>query len=54
MLFSNIFVLLDYTIQYFVNNFTCIFYTLDTLNTKYLFFTGYYDLLVDISEGFGI
>jgi hypothetical protein len=54
MLFSNISLLLDYTLQYVLSNFTCIFYTLDTLNIKYLFFSGYYDLLVDISEGFGI
>lgn len=54
MLFSNISLLLDYTLQYVLTNFTCVFYTLDTLNIKYLFFSGYYDLLVDISEGFGI
>jgi len=54
MLFSDVSLLLDYTLQYSLSNFSCLFYGLDTLSMKYLFFAGYYDLLVDISEGFGI
>ena len=54
MLFFDVSLLLDYTLQYSLSNFSCLFYGLDTLSMKYLFFAGYYDLLVDISEGFGI
>ena len=54
MLFSNLSLLLDYTANYPLCNANSLSYGLDALNTVYLLLSGYYDLLVDISEGFGI
>lgn len=54
MLSFDFLLLLDWTTKYFLDNLTCLFYGLDVLSNKYLLFAGYYDLLVDISESFGI
>ena len=54
MLLYNIYLTLLYVLLYLQENFTCLLYGLDILLTKYLFLISYYDLLVDISEGFGV
>ena len=54
MLSFDFLLLLDWTNQYFLDNSLCLFYGLDVLNNKYLIFSGYYDLLSDISESFGV
>jgi hypothetical protein len=43
-----------HTYNYFFENLTCLTYGLEILVYKYLINFTYYDLLVDISESFGI
>ena len=42
------------TVQYITENLSCLTYAGDVIVNKYLIYTSYYDLLVDISEGFGV
>ena len=41
-------------IKYLADNLSCLSYAGDVVVSKYLIYTSYYDLLVDISEGFGV
>ena len=41
-------------IKYLIDNLSCLSYAGDVVVSKYLIYTSYYDLLVDISEGFGV
>jgi hypothetical protein len=46
--------LLTNVTKYFSDNLSCLSYAGDVIVSKYLIYTSYYDLLVDISEGFGV
>jgi hypothetical protein len=46
--------LLQHTVNYLIENLSCMLYGADVLVTRCAFFTSYHDLLTDISEAFGV
>ena len=53
-MFSYFSVLVSHFFQYLVENLKSLMYGLEIITHKHLIHISYYDLLVDISEGFGV
>jgi hypothetical protein len=53
-MFSYFSALISHFFQYFIENLKTLIYGLEVISHKHLIHISYYDLLVDISEGFGV
>ena len=53
-MFSYLPVLISHFFNYLIENLKALVYGLEVLSHKHLIHISYYDLLVDISEGFGV
>ena len=53
-MFSYLSILVSHFFQYLIENLKTLMYGLEVISHKHLIHISYYDLLVDISEGFGV